>query len=472
MNKRHQTATLTILALIWPIIITAAYHTLVIRPLTAGPAAILTRGTNVVRTADDITDLAATGFSSMDLARWNGSIFTPTTGLDVDTSANITTTGDISTTRLIIDDGTDQIDLDGSTIEFKRTNSTSYLWASSAGASTSVEFTIGGTYPYSNRKFIVRPDGVALGTIDGTAMANNRLTVRGKTSNDTTFSIETQDSSGNDLVSFRSDGNNGFGTASPNTTLAVSGTLGIGNPTVPTTGTNLAVFAHVSITPTLAANSAALFARDVSGTTEMVAIDEAGNEAQLTPHAFELFEPDPNEPYPWSYYACNQFLGTCINVDMAGVVRAVETLTGQQFIYYKDTPTANWYTTSTETQRARWIARKATQEIHVPTKKALITEPISETVTIGTAYTTTYTLADDGAVIATTTAYSLTELQPTGELRYILAPRVRLDPATGRFYRRHTLPEAAALAANQHFPPRQPPAWLDERLPPYHGPPE
>lgn len=58
--------------------------------------------------------------------------------------------------------------------------------------------------------------------------------------------------------------------------------------------------------------------------------------AQLTPHTFELFDPDPDEKYPWSYYAENKALGVRINVDMAGAIRAIEEVTGKKFIHYED----------------------------------------------------------------------------------------------------------------------------------------
>jgi hypothetical protein len=118
------------------------------------------------------------------------------------------------------------------------------------------------------------------------------------------------------------DGNVGIGTTAPSEKLDVNGRI---------------VFAE-STTPGALADHAFLYAKDVAGTGEMMAADAAANETQLSSHAFELFTPDPTERYPWSFHAENQALGVKINVDMTGAIRAIEQLTGKQFIYYADIP--------------------------------------------------------------------------------------------------------------------------------------
>lgn len=101
-------------------------------------------------------------------------------------------------------------------------------------------------------------------------------------------------------------------------------------------------------------NAAGIFADDVTSSGELFGIDEAGNTPQLTPHNFELFTPDPAEPYPWSYYCKNEFLGVEIAADLTKMCRLVEALTGETIIYTRtSTPTRSW----AEVQR--WRAEKA-----------------------------------------------------------------------------------------------------------------
>jgi len=75
---------------------------------------------------------------------------------------------------------------------------------------------------------------------------------------------------------------------------------------------------------------------------ELYVKDTSGNETQLSPHNFELFEPDPTYEFPWSYYSTNEFIGKKINVDMYGAIKEIERLSGNQFIYTEDTPITDW----------------------------------------------------------------------------------------------------------------------------------
>ena len=69
---------------------------------------------------------------------------------------------------------------------------------------------------------------------------------------------------------------------------------------------------------------------------ELKVRDEAGNVTTLSPHAFELFEPDDSQTFPFSYYSENKYIGKRINVDMYGLAREIEKLTGKKFIYEED----------------------------------------------------------------------------------------------------------------------------------------
>lgn len=125
--------------------------------------------------------------------------------------------------------------------------------------------------------------------------------------------------------------------------------------------------------PAALADHAFFYAKDVGGTGEAFAADAAANAAQLTPHAFELFQPDSQEAYPWSYYAENKALGKKINVDMAGAIRAIEGLTGKQFIYYENIAKE---VDLEKAYKEQWISEyieAGTQEIEVSKNQALET---------------------------------------------------------------------------------------------------
>jgi hypothetical protein len=84
---------------------------------------------------------------------------------------------------------------------------------------------------------------------------------------------------------------------------------------------------------TVSIDSARIGCKLVAGVGEVFVKDEAGNETQISPHNFTLFNPSIEHEYPWSYYSKNSFLGVEINVDMFGAIKALERLTGKQFIY-------------------------------------------------------------------------------------------------------------------------------------------
>jgi len=78
--------------------------------------------------------------------------------------------------------------------------------------------------------------------------------------------------------------------------------------------------------------------KDMSANGELQALNDNGDLTQLTSHRFDMFSPDPNEPYPWSFSAQNSILGKRINVDLAKLARIVEAMSGESIIYYQDIP--------------------------------------------------------------------------------------------------------------------------------------
>lgn len=108
----------------------------------------------------------------------------------------------------------------------------------------------------------------------------------------------------------------------------------------------------------MTANAVALFAVDVSGSHELRVMDEAGNTTTLSPHNFSLFTPDADALLPWSYASENKKKNLAINVDMYGAVRAVEALTGEQFIFAKKLDSDEIVDRKTEVEKEAKDVRK------------------------------------------------------------------------------------------------------------------
>jgi hypothetical protein len=127
----------------------------------------------------------------------------------------------------------------------------------------------------------------------------------------------------------------------------------------------------VTSEPTGITDCAEIYAKDVSTSAEMFVRDEAGNETQLSPHNFEMFEPDPSHTQPWSYTSKNAYIGKEVGVDMFGLVKAVEELSGKTLMYERDLPdeeVKDWYVEQGRIQAAReakiaeWDASKEAED--------------------------------------------------------------------------------------------------------------
>lgn len=101
----------------------------------------------------------------------------------------------------------------------------------------------------------------------------------------------------------------------------------------PATGTAGIVFADGTALDNMGANTAGLYANDDGGTVFMYAIDDTNTAVQLSSHNFRLFDPDDADPFPWSYYSKNSYLGVEVGVNVARLARLVEQLTGEQIIH-------------------------------------------------------------------------------------------------------------------------------------------
>jgi len=246
--------------------------------------------------------------------------------------------------------------------------------------------------------------------------------------------------------------------------LSTNGSVGIGTVN-PTSRAILDVDGVIGLietsAPTALAGHGFVYSADVAGTTEVFAMDGAGNAPQLTPHNFALFEPDPLEKYPWSYYAENKALGVRINVDMAGAIRAIEELTGKTFIYYEDIPVTvnleNLY-------REKWINNYIKENTH------------KEEISAEQAFETIETQVDDTSNILTyeQDGYELNGTIVTPKFKPVYAKKtikvtrlkdnIEFDKKTGKFYKTiEPTRGQAELAATTDFT-FNPPKWISDRL--------
>jgi len=116
--------------------------------------------------------------------------------------------------------------------------------------------------------------------------------------------------------------------------IDTSGNVMIGGNDTPTSSVgNLCLF---NGTPPAGAatNGVILYAEDVS-TSELKVRDEAGNVSTLSPHNFDLLG-ERSDPMAWSYSSKNAFVGKEVAVDMMKVIRALEKLTGEEYIKMRD----------------------------------------------------------------------------------------------------------------------------------------
>ncbi|MHA1289502.1 MAG: hypothetical protein ACTSPB_19100, partial [Candidatus Thorarchaeota archaeon] len=132
---------------------------------------------------------------------------------------------------------------------------------------------------------------------------------------------------------------------SPSTKITMdmqNGNLGIGTTDQFGSGAGVLTIANAGTNPTTNPTDATiLFSKDyddgdATATSELFVRDEDGNETNLSPHAFEIYQPDPDDPFPWTYHSVSNLIGKKINVDMSGAIRELERLSGKSFIYIED----------------------------------------------------------------------------------------------------------------------------------------
>jgi len=152
------------------------------------------------------------------------------------------------------------------------------------------------------------------------------------------------------------------------------GNVGIGTITPPTGGGPALAFGQGANPTGIGANTAGIFVKDVAGTAELFGFDEAGNFPQLTPHPNEFLNTLPlkDRAYPWAYSAENAYLGKKIQVDMAGLVAAVERLSSEKFMYVSDITKQDW-----ATNQAVLVERQKQKIAELTARVSLLIEQIA-----------------------------------------------------------------------------------------------
>lgn len=243
--------------------------------------------------------------------------------------------------------------------------------------------------------------------------------------------------------------------------------------------TNTLFLKQATVPSSMPANSVAFYGKDVGGTTEACAQDEATNEAQITAHSFKLFNPDPGEQYPFCAYYRNRALGMETEADMTGALRAVERLMQEvfgeerQFIFSRPLPAEEVTTWEAEqdrrkqledaSRREQAIERLMAEEIEVVPKDAV--EEVDEIVTVPGKYEDgpdEYILDQESGEVKKRPT-KIPKKTKTGRKIFKLKQGYELKD-DGSIIRHHSKAEAEAEATFSSYIRKDPPAWMVERL--------
>ncbi len=264
--------------------------------------------------------------------------------------------------------------------------------------------------------------------------------------------------------------------------------------------TNDAFFLQNLATPSTLANSSGIFAQDVSSSSELFAIDEAGNTPQLTPHNFTLFNPDLSLSYPWSYYAKNDFLGIEIGVDIAQAIKDLQGITKKKYTYTKTYQKKSWIDEQSRVKREideyqkseaereelerreKLIRIEMAKEIEVTKEEAIESQEIEERERLTTPiYDDDGRLVGEEPIMVPTGEYELNRISGKLEpiliqdsiivgtrIEYKLKENYFLNARLRKFHKITTRGEAEVLVPSEPitFTPyriKSPPQWMIDR---------
>ncbi len=248
----------------------------------------------------------------------------------------------------------------------------------------------------------------------------------------------------------------------------VNGNVGIRTEDQFGSGKGVLALANASTNPTSNPTDAIiLFAKDYddgdgTASSELFVRDEDGNETNLSPHAFELYQPDLTDPFPWTYHSVNYLIGKKINVDMSGAIRELEKLTGKKFIYVEDVekiPLSKHIKDKKEALIKKWQEENA-EEVEITLEEAV--EEVEVEVedreqVVGKEKR--YRFENGKVVEEEVPVYGRKK-----EKQKRLKEGVRLDEKTGKFYKKVMPSRKEVLKALKQNPKFRVRRWLKERL--------
>jgi|GEM_PF-4541129 len=210
-----------------------------------------------------------------------------------------------------------------------------------------------------------------------------------------------------------------------------------------------------------------LFAKDYddgdgTASSELFVRDEDGNETNLSPHAFELYQPDSTDPFPWTYHSTNYLIGKKINVDMSGAIRELERLTGKKFIHVEDVekiPLSEHIKAKKEVLIKKWQEENA-EEVEIALEEAVEeveVEVEDKEQVVGSEKMYRF---ENGEVVEE----EIPVYAKKKEMQKRLKSGVRFDEKTGKFYKKVLPSRKDALKAIKQDPKFRVRRWIKDRI--------
>lgn len=261
----------------------------------------------------------------------------------------------------------------------------------------------------------------------GTVTPKNKLDVEGSAAIGATYSGSNAASTNGLIV----EGNVGVGTTSPQAKLNVNGNVLVQNGTL--------LLTDIATSPSAVSGRSGIFSYQSDGTSELFAVDGAGNKTRLSSHAVPPggFDSPEVDALPWSMHHANAFIGRGQVVNMSKLVRLVEELTGNQLAYDYELP-ADW-----RLDFEKWQAEQVEQLRKDYVQRELDREPRVEVGAIEAIASATRNLAAEGDPVAP-----------------VLKPGYQRDDATGKYYRTRI---ESDIKAPEIAPPELP-EWIKARI--------
>lgn len=269
------------------------------------------------------------------------------------------------------------------------------------------------------------------------------------------------------------------------------GNLGIGSNTLPTANaTSILFLGDNAAQPTMGSNTAGLYGYDPGTTTvELWAVDELGNDTQLSSHPFGgEFAPDPDEPLPYAVCHQNRLLGRKQIIDISRMARLLERQFGVQLVHDYTLPiekTEKWQEIEA-VRKEQWER----QELEIRIQQAV--EASAVEITEADAVEEIEVAAVEAVEIVATPArvihrpvlkknkIEIEIIQEKAKQEVRVKPEHALDESTGKFYKRRVQPgcerigsrwvrrltrdEAEARIEQPVYVPKTLPQWIAERL--------